>query len=303
MRKIPFLQTSVFTDDNYDFSGNQLATFYAYSTIDKLTSKEMLGITREMNFSESTFLFPPTIDECIVKVRIFTPAQEINFAGHPTLGTAFVMKELDIIKQEMTKTNLELGIGCISVDFLEDGTVGMYQQKPQFLEKYTDYENMQKILGLEAEHIDKKASIQIVTTGFPFLIVPIVSLEAIEQISLDPRQLEKTLKEYNSQEIVTFTTETIHKENTVHARMFAPLSGVFEDPATGSAAGPLCAYLEHTDYLEDHTSGENIYIEQGHEMNRPSKLIAKTIISNEKITQVHVSGKVKLTAKGKFYLS
>ncbi len=302
MRKYPYIQTSVFIDDRYQFSGNQLATFWDKDANLSITDEEMQGIALELNFSETTFILKPEINSCSVKVRIFTPGRELEFAGHPTLGTAFVLKKRALIPHGTNKSLMELGIGPIEVEFFEDQSIGMYQPKPQFLDKYEDKESLAKIIGLESDDILDDYPMQVVSTGFPFLIVPIKSLKSIQKISLNPQLQLETLSEFLTSKLLVFTTETIHKDSSVHVRMFAPSVGVLEDPATGSAAGPTGAYLEYWNVLENHTHSSEIKIEQGYEIKRPSQLIVKNLYTKDTISNVLVSGKVKKTAKGDFFL-
>ncbi|MCK5182841.1 MAG: PhzF family phenazine biosynthesis protein [Candidatus Heimdallarchaeota archaeon] len=302
MRKYPYIQTSVFIDERNQFSGNQLATFWDKDANLSITDEEMQGIALELNFSETTFILKSEIESCSVKVRIFTPRIELKFAGHPTLGTAFVLKKRDLISRDKKKTTMELGIGPIDVEFFEDQSIGMYQPKPKFLDKYDDKESIAKIIGLEPDDILDDYPMQAVSTGFPFLIVPIKSLEIIQKISLNPQLQLETLNDFITPDLLVFTTETIHKDSSIHSRMFAPSAGVLEDPATGSAAGPMGAYLEHWNVLTNHTKSTAIRIEQGYEINRPSQLIAKNLYTENEISNVLVSGKVKMIAEGLFYL-
>ncbi|MBK5113062.1 MAG: PhzF family phenazine biosynthesis protein [Candidatus Heimdallarchaeota archaeon] len=302
MRKYPYIQTSVFIDDRYQFSGNQLATFWDKDANLSITDEEMQGIALELNFSETTFIFESEIDSCSAKVRIFTPGRELDFAGHPTLGTAFVLKKRALIPHEKNKLVLELGIGLIEVEFFEDHSIGMYQPEPKFMAKYEDKESLAKIIGLKANDILDDYPMQVVSTGFPFLIIPIKSLEAIQKINLNPQLQLEILNDFVTSKLLVFTTETIHKDSNVHVRMFAPSVGVLEDPATGSAAGPMGAYLEHWNVLENHTKSTNINIEQGYEIKRPSQLIVKNLYTKSEISNVLVSGKVKKIAVGDFYL-
>ena len=300
MREIPFIQTSVFTDDRFQFSGNQLATFWKLSE-NELSTDEMQGITREMNFSETTFVLPSKVEKCIRKVRIFTPGREIPFAGHPTLGTAFVLKNQGIINPNDTNVYLELGIGPIAVEF-QDKLIKMHQLKPGFLVKFHDKEVMAKIMGISPDLILQEYPMQYVSTGFPFFIVPLVSLEAIQAINLDINLLFNTLKDFPSQELLVFTPNTVHADSDVHVRMFAPSVGVPEDPATGSAAGPLGCYLEEYQVISDHIRGKPLVLEQGYEINRPSKLIVQCSYEKGDIEEVIVGGEVRKTVEGKFFL-
>lgn len=262
----------------------------------------MQGITREMNFSESTFVFPPENEKCIRKVRIFTPGLEIPFAGHPTLGTAYVLRKKGIISSTEDKSFLELGIGPIEVNFKDDNHIQMFQSTPQFLETFQDKSKMANILGLSSEVITDRWPMQFVSTGFPFLIVPVTSLAKLQEVQLDVGLLMDSLKDYPSKAVVVLTTDTVHTDSHSHVRMFAPSKGVYEDPATGSAAGPIGAYLEANSVLSNHSKGDNIILEQGYQIHRPSKLIVKCHFHNEKFENIVVGGNVKTTAEGKFIL-
>ncbi|NHJ05834.1 MAG: PhzF family phenazine biosynthesis protein [Candidatus Heimdallarchaeota archaeon] len=301
MRQVPYVQTSVFIDDRYKFTGNQLATFWNKEK-NNLTSEEMQGIALELNFSESTFTFQSDFSNCISKVRIFTPGNELKFAGHPTLGTAYVLKEKEIIPKNVDKVTLELGIGPINVEFFENEYVGMLQPKPQFMDKYTNKTNIAKILGINLDDISDKFPMQVVSTGFPFLIIPLNSLDSIKKINLNPNLQMQLLADFQTSKILVFATETIHSDSSVNARMFAPSVGVIEDPATGSAAGPLSAYLENWNILAKHKKGENIIIEQGYEIKRPSRLIGSVKWEENEQINILVSGKVKKTAEGEFFI-
>jgi trans-2,3-dihydro-3-hydroxyanthranilate isomerase len=295
------VQTSVFTDERYAFSGNQLATFWNLSESD-LTNDEMLGITREMNFSETTFVLPSSNEKCIRRVRIFTPGREIPFAGHPTLGTAFVLKHKEIIEEKAIDSFLELGLGPIQVKFSENNFISMQQPKPTFLEEFNETKTIANILGIAEEEISKKLPMRFVSTGLPFLIVPLISLSSVQSIKLNVNVLLEELKDLPSQELLVFCSETIHSDSNVHMRMFAPSIGVIEDPATGSAVGPLGAYIDNYNSVKGLSKGVKIVIEQGYEINRPSKLLSKCVYENSEISSVIVEGQVRKTAEGLFHL-
>ncbi|MFW9924220.1 MAG: PhzF family phenazine biosynthesis protein [Candidatus Thorarchaeota archaeon] len=301
MRQIPYVQTSVFVDERYNNTGNQLATFWD-SSKNNLNQEEMQSIAFELNFSETTFIFESNISQCSKKVRIFTPKSELKFAGHPTLGTAFVLKDTKVIDTNVSKTVLELGVGPIEVLYISDTEIAMTQPKPTFHEKFKDKSTIAKILGITENDIDDDYPIEIVSTGFPFLIIPLKNLGAIQKIRLQPQLQLELLSHLETSKILVFTTEVTHNDSSVHVRMFAPSVGVLEDPATGSAAGPLTAYLDKYQILSEYKTGDEVFIEQGFEINRPSKLIGKIITKGSEITNVSVSGKVRKTASGKFYL-
>ncbi len=299
MREIPYVQTSVFVDERLPFGGNQLATYWDITANASLSQEEMQGMTLEMNFSESTFLEKPTTKGCSAKVRIFTPSREIPFAGHPTLGSAFVMKYKDLIQQEQKTSLLQLGVGPIRIEILGECTIQMTQPEPSFGEIPNDIIKIAEAIGLTSSDINPESPVQVVSTGFPFLIVPVKTLTTVKRAAPVSVFGDK-LKNLSTQQVLIFSTETEFSDSHVHARMFAPEIGVVEDPATGSAAGPLAAYLEKYQIFGDHTIGEPIFIEQGFEINRPSQLVAS--IPNEKMSEVYVSGEVRLIAEGTFYL-
>ncbi len=300
MRSIPYVQTSVFVDDRHSFGGNQLATYWDVELNKAIPTDIMQGMTLEMNFSESTFVEKTTMKDCSFKIRIFTPTSEIHFAGHPTLGTSFVLKHKGLIEQSTRKTTLELGVGPILVEYLDSGLIQMQQPQPKFLQTLDEPTLVTEALGLNPGDIDSEFPSQWVSTGFPFLIVPLRNLDAVERAVPNPQLIMSNLRDHLSQEILIFSVEGVHADSHVHSRMFAPGAGVLEDPATGSAAGPLGAYVEKYKLLSDHSIGEEIRIEQGFEMNRPSQLIAR--VPNEEMDQVLVSGNTRLTAEGTFFL-
>jgi trans-2,3-dihydro-3-hydroxyanthranilate isomerase len=301
MVALPYVQTSVFVDDRYAFGGNQLATFWDDSANNALNSESMQGLALEMNFSETTFISQPQLNGCVVKIRIFTPARELPFAGHPTLGTAFVLRYKQMIGSKSREAVLELGIGAIPVEFLSDDVVRMLQPRPEFLQKLEDRKMVAELLGLTESDISKDFPVEFVSTGSHKLVVPITSLKAVQRVQPNSQAILDRLVGLPSRNILIFCTETVNKESDVHARFFAPEVGVVEDPATGSAAGPLAAYLEHHQVLQRKERGKPIIIEQGYEMRRPSQLVSE-VVWGEGMEGVRVSGKVKLTAEGTFYL-
>ncbi|MHA1908215.1 MAG: PhzF family phenazine biosynthesis protein [Candidatus Thorarchaeota archaeon] len=301
MLEVPYLQTSVFIDERYGFGGNQLATYWN-SDINKNISTEMMqGMTLEMNFSESTFFEEPSTSEFTKKVRIFTPAREIPFAGHPTVGSAYVMREKGIVSKEDTQAILELGVGPIPVDYLPDGTIRMRQNEPEFLDIWGDKGSLASALNISVDDISTKAPMQWVSTGFPFIMIQLNSLRAVQKASPSPSEILSSLEGQISKQIVLFCTEGVNKDSHVHLRMFAPEIGVVEDPATGSAAGPLAAYIEQYNLLNREKPGADIVIEQGYEIKRPSKLVAN-VIGERDFVGAYVSGRTRLVAEGLFYL-
>ncbi len=301
MRSIPYVQTSVFVDSRYPFGGNQLATFWHTDANDAITTEEMQSIALEMNFSETTFIEKTEMNDCSFKVRIFTPASEIPFAGHPTLGSSFVLKHKKLINSSLKDTTIELGVGPIPVKYLDTNFIQMKQPSPKFGDTIDNLSLITNTIGLTPEDVVQDYPIQAVSTGFPFLVVPLRNLATVKRAVPNSQKIINDLKDFASQEIIIFSTESVHEDSHIHARMFAPGAGVLEDPATGSAIGPLGAYLEKYNVLENHSLGEEIKIEQGYEIQRPSQLIVR--VPTEEMNQVLVSGIVRLTAEGNFFLS
>ncbi|GAG55076.1 unnamed protein product, partial [marine sediment metagenome] len=260
MRSIPYVQTSVFVDSRYPFGGNQLATFWHTDANDAISTVEMQSIALELNFSETTFIEKTEMSDCSFKVRIFTPVSEIPFAGHPTLGTSFVLKHKKLINSSLKDTTIELGVGPIHVEYLDTNFIQMEQPSPKFGDTIDNLSLITDTIGLTPKDVVQDYPIQAVSTGFPFLVVPLRNLATVKRAVPNSQKIINDLKDFASQEILIFSTESVHEDSHIHARMFAPGAGVLEDPATGSAIGPLGAYLEKYNVLENHSLGEEIKI-------------------------------------------
>jgi len=297
MNKHPYYLTDVFT--NLMFGGNQLAVFPQGELIDeKLYQK----IAKELNLSETTFVLPSESKETDFKLRIFTPASELPMAGHPTIGTAGVLRNIGRISNSKNKIIIEEGVGNIVVEFKESKgktIIWMEQPRPEFGEAFSNRHIIAELLSLDLGDIIDDLPIQMVSTGVPYLYVPIKNLEAIKKIKVRADLLESILKYFPAKNILAFTLETETPTAQVHCRMFAPYLGVAEDPATGSAAGPLGAYL--TQYI-NFSKEKEIICEQGFEMDRPSYL--HIIISNENksISKVNVGGECVFAGEGYLYI-
>ncbi|MHA2210388.1 MAG: PhzF family phenazine biosynthesis protein [Candidatus Thorarchaeota archaeon] len=299
MIRLPYVQTSVFVDERYRFGGNQLATFYDSSLNSLLDDSEMQGIAREMNFSETTFLLRSKNVQSGFGIRIFTPFMELPFAGHPTLGTAFVLKNKKLISSEDSATTMELGIGPTEVEFICD-RISMTQSYPTYLAEYSESSKLADALGLGSDDISIHSPTQVISCGAPFLIVPLVSMDAVKRTAPKGPLILDILGEMKSNGVVVFCTETIHSDSDLHARMFAPGLGVAEDPATGSAAGPLGGYVEEYRVIKNHDPETTVMIEQGHEIARPSLLRSR--VMHTKKGHVRVAGVVRMIADGLLFL-
>jgi trans-2,3-dihydro-3-hydroxyanthranilate isomerase len=194
-----------------------------------------------------------------------------------------------------------LGIGPIDVEFLGKEIISMKQKQPEFLEIMDNPRAILKAINLPEKSVSEESPMQFVSTGNPFLIIPLKSLASVQKASPNSKSILSALDGAVSQDVLIFSTEIVHADANAHARVFAPSAGVLEDPATGSAAGPLGAYLEHYDVLASHSVADLITVEQGYEMNRPSKLKVQLQRKKQNVN-VFVSGRVRTTAEGTFYL-
>ncbi|MHA1959439.1 MAG: PhzF family phenazine biosynthesis protein [Candidatus Thorarchaeota archaeon] len=299
MISLPYVQTTVFVDNRHRFGGNQLATFYDTSLNSRLNDSEMQGIAREMNFSETTFIIKSKRVQSGYGVRIFTPYVELPIAGHPTLGSAFVLKNRNLIPSHVAATEVELQVGPTEVEFNLDN-ISMTQPYPDFIDEYDSSPKLADALGLVKEDFSTHSPNQVLSCGAPFMIVPLMSIDAVRKTVPRELQILEILREMKSNGVVVFCTETVHSDSNLHARMFAPGLGVAEDPATGSAAGPLGAYAEEYGVIQNHDLGTTILIEQGHEIDRPSLLRSSVVRSGK--PHVKVAGVVRMTAEGLFFL-
>jgi len=310
MKEYHFIQVDVFTDK--PFGGNPLAVF---SEAEGLTTEEMQRLAREMNLSESTFVLPPQTPGADFKVRIFTPAVELPFAGHPVVGTHWVLAHLGRVDlhEPVTQVRFELGVGVLPADLHVAGgqveRVVMTQDRPTFhamLEDVADGSTELKVLaeglGLAPEAITETGlPVHVVSTGVPQMMVPVRSLAEVQALDpgrLNAAALNRACHAAGTECVLVFTFQTERPEATVHVRVFAPLLGVPEDPATGSANGALGAYLVHHRAVPVTEPTTHILSEQGAEIGRPSTLYIEVDSVGEEITAVRVGGQVVPVAEG-----
>lgn len=276
-----FFQVDVFTDRV--FGGNPLAVFPELGNIEEAVH---LQIAREMNLSETTFVYPPENPEADFKIRIFTPGKEIPFAGHPTLGTAHILWETGKVDSARNSMVLEMGAGLIKVSKRQNNLF-MEQPLPSFGATVEVVDKVAEALSIDSSDIDSRFPLQIVSTGFPALYVPLTNLKVVQNVELNLSVLREVLG--NVDMIYVFTSETLESTSTIHSRAFAPFIGIQEDPATGSAAGALAAYLAHHEVIENLDTSA-IVIEQGFEMNRPSIINVSLEQTGEDIHSIQVGG-------------
>ena len=288
--EISFYQVDVFT--KHLFGGNPLAVF---PQAQDFKEEDLQKVAREMNLSETTFVYPSTSEEADFDVRIFTPTCEIPFAGHPTLGTAYVLRENGLVTKDKNPLRLNFKAGIIPVWAEEDK--GFMQHPPaKFLQELERSEKISQALGLGLKCLDDRFPIQVVSTGFPALLVPVISLDNIKEVAINAQVLDEVLEPLGIDMVYAFTTQVVHSSFTLHSRAFAPSMGIPEDPATGSVSGAVGAYLAKYDVIEKEKLGD-IKIEQGYEMKRPG-LIFVTVDGKT----IRVGGKTRMVFKASLYL-
>jgi trans-2,3-dihydro-3-hydroxyanthranilate isomerase len=301
-RTLKFYQADVFTD--VPFGGNPVAVVPDAAG---LSDQELQQIAREMNLSETVFVLPPSDPAASVKIRIFTPTQEIPFAGHPVLGAFFVLGKLGrfALREPVTRLLHECNIGLFPVELhirkREIHRVVMSQPKPQFLgtvEPVKDLFEVANALGLSKTLITgTKFPVEMVSTGLPVMIVPVRTLTAVRSIVPNVTAINELCARYGANGIMVFTTMTVEELSTVHTRMFAPPIGVMEDPATGSASGALGAYLVQNGVVSVGPTTE-IIAEQGYEVERPSRILIQVESDDDAIQEVKVGGQAVMVLEG-----
>jgi len=281
----------VFAEQKY--AGNQLAVV---TNGRGLSGERMQQIAREFNFSETTFILSGRQENGGYDVRIFTPGEEVPFAGHPTVGTAWVIRNLlDQARPDMVRLNLK--VGQIPVAFDADTEIAwMTTQEPVFGETLPPA-MLADVLGVDRNDIETRFPIQVVSTGLPAILVPIMTLRAIQGVRVRIDLLQDLAKTHDAgKTVLVFCRETLSKENQLHVRVFGPLVGVPEDPATGSANSCLAGYLLRHRYFGE--GPVDAKVEQGYEMGRPSKVHLRARQTTKGPIEVQVGGKVQFVAKG-----
>ena len=288
-RHFAFVQLDVFSSQ--PFQGNPLAVFLDARALNEW---EMQALAQEMNLSETTFILPrdPAVErERGVRVRIFTVQEELPFAGHPTLGTAFHLHG----STGASEVLLDLNVGKVSVRFEETADQPVFgemtQVNPEF-GKVHDREAVLRACGLREGDIDPSLPIQTVSTGLSFTIVPLRGLEVLRTLRVDPWGSQQYLKQFDGKFFYFVSRETANPEARLQARMIF-YNG--EDPATGSAAGCTAAWMvahgvAHPD--------ERVLIEQGVEMKRPSRIFVRASRQDDRVVNVRVGGNVVEVLRG-----
>jgi trans-2,3-dihydro-3-hydroxyanthranilate isomerase len=292
-KRLAMTQWDVFSSKPLE--GNSLAVF---SDGRGLSDVEMQAIAREMNLSETTFILPRDAKvekERGVRVRIFTVQEELPFAGHPTLGTAFALRD-DSGAKEIT---LDLNAGKVPVRFEDrDGQPPfgeMTQLDPTFGMVH-DREAVAKATGVSVEDFDASLPIQTVSTGVPFTITPLKSLAVIQKLRIDAHRAAEYGEKMGSKFFYFVSRETVDPAAGLHARM---LFYGNEDPATGSAAGCTAAWMVEHKVFEPE---KRVLIEQGVEMQRPSRIFVRASRSDNRVVNVRVGGNAIEVMRGEVFL-
>jgi len=288
-----FYIVDVFAEQKY--AGNQLAVVRGGA---ELSTEAMQRIALEMNYSETTFILQDEARNEGYDVRIFTPASEVPFAGHPTLGTAYIIQQ-KLIVEPIAQVNLNLKVGQIPVtlNYTEGHPqeLWMHQRPPDFGE-VIDPAVIAPTLNITVDEIDTRYPIQDVSTGLPFILVPLKTREAVKRSWVNVSKLKALIANTRAKAIFIFCPEPYHQQNHLNARMFAPEFSLVEDPATGSANGCLAGYLVKYRYFDRDTI--NVRVEQGYEIGRPSLLKLRAQPNGEMI-DVFVGGQVVMVAEGR----
>jgi len=274
---------------NSKYTGNQLAVF---TDTGDLPSAEMQLIAREINFSETTFITSRQQQQGGYPVRIFTPGKEVAFAGHPTLGTAHIIRKyIDPSHSGMTKLNL--AVGQIPVTFDAD-LVWMQQNQPTFGDTLPT-QVIADLLNLRVGDLDDRFPIMDVSTGLPFTIVPLKNQDALKRAGINHGVFPDYIEKAWAKGIMVFCPEGYDSNQDLSTRVFVDYFGIPEDPATGSATGCLAAYL-----VKSGMFGKcrlQMTIGQGYEIGRPSELLIQAELKNQEY-EINVGGKVFEVAEG-----
>jgi trans-2,3-dihydro-3-hydroxyanthranilate isomerase len=291
-RRLAMAQWDVFSSKPLE--GNSLAVFFDART---LNDAEMQAIAKEMNLSETTFVFPrdPAVErERGLRVRIFTVQEELPFAGHPTLGTAFALRQ----SNGGGEIVLDLNVGKVPVRFEETDAQPSFGEMTQIDPVFSvqhDRDAVARATGLRVEDFDSALPIETVSTGVPFTIAPLKSLAAIQTLRVDLDGAAAYLEKSQGKFVYFVARETVDPEAHLHARMLF-YNG--EDPATGSAAGCAAAWMVAHGVADP---DKRVLIEQGIEMRRPSRIFVRASRNGNRVVNVRVGGNSVEVMRGELF--
>lgn len=289
----PFHILDVFAEEKY--AGNQLAVFLDAGD---LPSETMQRLARETNFSETTFVLSSEPRDGGYDVRIFTPSAELPFAGHPTLGTAWVIQR-ELLGGRGDRVVLNLGVGQVPVTFTRDEPgepVLWMRQKPPRFGRQVPHAAAAEAIGLTPADLDERFPVEEVSTGLPGLMVPVRGLAALQRSSPDHAACRRLLAGLEADMVMLFCQEAREAGNHLAARCYAELCGIAEDPATGSACGDLAGYLVR--HRLRGVDAIDLRVEQGYEIGRPSLLRLRAREAEGGEIEIDVGGRVIPTMRG-----
>jgi trans-2,3-dihydro-3-hydroxyanthranilate isomerase len=297
-----FFTVDVFTDQR--FGGNQLAVFPDASGIPEAL---MQPIAREFNYSETTFVLPPSDFRYTRRVRIFTPVSEMPFAGHPTVGTAHVLAATGAIPTKGSEVRIifEEGVGPVPVTIrISDGQPVFAQltaaKLPEKGAPPPDRARLARMLGLEPSDLADGLEPEAHSCGLPFLYIPLRNRDAVARAIIDAARMREALDGYSPKDVFLFAADPERPGSDFRARMFAPFNGIPEDPATGSAVAALAGYVAPRHAEQEGTV--RWVVEQGFEMGRPSILHLEVDKRGGRIEAVRVGGSSVLVCEGSMEL-
>ena len=298
---LEYLLVDVFTDTPY--RGNPLAVVL---DADPLTADRMQAIAAEMNLSETAFVSAPEAEGADYRLRIFTPTRELPFAGHPSIGTAHVMRETGRLSSHtlLRTVQQQVNIGVLPIDLESEAggacRITMTQGRPQLGDPAPDADEIAGALRVSRQEVEETGLVpQIVSTGLSQLFVPLGTMEVVASLAPDMDRLGDLERRHDFTGCAVFSLETEFPGAFAHLRFFTPSSGIREDPATGSAAGGLGAYLLMQGVLDTSVNPAEFAIEQGIEMGRPSRLYVEVSHDAAMPTQVRVGGTAVTVARGR----
>ena len=297
----PYLQWDVFTGE--PLYGNQLAVFTDGRSIDATTMQRM---AREMNLSESTFILPAETPGTDLRMRIFTPIQEVPMAGHPTVGSTFALAHTGFLEPGRSRVVFGLNVGPTPVDLEWEGDrlrfAWMTQGAPEFGPAVDARSQVAATLGLTLADLAPGLPVQIVSCGLRLLFVPLRDRETVDRAISDLAAFRRLMAELNENvPIFLFASLPPGSEATTYSRMFAPAFGIIEDPATGSASGPLGCYLVQHGVVAPGAATSMLNL-QGVAMGRRSRLHISIDGGPSAITGVRVGGEAVLVGRGELYV-
>jgi len=294
---LPYLHYDVFTGEA--LVGNQLAVFTDARGLD---ARKMQRLAREMNFSESTFILPPERSDTDIRMRIFTPMNEMPMAGHPTIGSTFALAHAGVIRPGSARFVFGLNIGPVPVDLEWSGAAlrfaWMTQSTPTFGPVIDDRAAVAATLGLAVDDLAETLPVQQVSCGVPFLFVPLRDRQAVDRAMSDAAAFRRFMTGAGLDlAIFLFSIDPAGSSETIYSRMFAPEFGIVEDPATGGASGPVGCYLVHHGVVEGDNARRMVSL-QGVAMGRSSRIHISIEGDTHQIQRVRVGGEAVLVGRG-----